>query len=259
MTETQKTDVQVRIAGAHVAELIWSRPPNNYIDAALVREIADTLEQLDATPACRVVVLAPEGKHFCAGSNLAARDRARDDGAVSDLYGEARRLFRTAKPLVAAVNGGAIGGGLGLALAADFRIVADDARLSANFSRLGYFPGFGMTATLPRLIGQQRAAQMFYTGRRVGAEEAVALGLAERMAPRAELRAAALAFAEEIAGSGPLSVMAIRARLRSGLAEAVDEAIALESAQQARLRQTRDFVEGVAAVAERRTPVFGGN
>jgi enoyl-CoA hydratase/carnithine racemase len=259
MAEPQKAEVEVRMAGAHVAELVWNRPPNNYIDAALVREIADTLERLDATPACRVVVLSPEGKHFCAGSNLAARDRARDDGAVSDLYGEAKRLFRTAKPLVAAVNGGAIGGGLGLALAADFRIVADDARLSANFSRLGYFPGFGMTATLPRLIGQQRAAQMFYSGRRVGAEEALALGLAERVALRAELRAAALAFAEEIAGSAPLSVMAIRARLRTGLAAAVDEAIALESAQQARLRKTRDFVEGVAAVAERRAPAFSGN
>jgi enoyl-CoA hydratase/carnithine racemase len=184
--------------------------------------------------------------------------RARDDTSVSELYREATRSFRTAKPIVAAVNGAAIGGGLGLALAADFRVVANDARLSANFSRLGYFPGFGLTVTLPRLIGAQKAAQLLYSGRRVAAQEAVALGLADAFAPRADLQAAVLEFAAEIAVSAPLSVMAIRSVLRADLPAAIGSAIARESGEQARLRTTQDFLEEVRASAERRSPLLSG-
>ena len=249
---------RIHQAGQHVFEIQWSRPPNNFIDAELARGIAQALEALDNEPDCRVVILAPEGKHFCGGANLTERDRARDTGAAGALYAEAVRLFRTAKPIVASVQGGAIGGGLGMALAADFRVVADDVRMSANFSRLGYYPGFGLTATLPRLIGSQQAAVLLYTGRRVKADEALKLGLAEKLVPREELRSASLAFAAEIAASAPLSVLAIRARMRGSLAQTVVEALAIESAEQGRLRTTRDFLEGVKASGERRPPVFIG-
>lgn len=245
-------------AGHHVAEIKWCRPPNNFIDADLARGIAQALEQLDGDRDCRVVILAPEGKHFCGGANLAQRDRSRDTDAASALYREALRLFRTSKPIIAAVQGAAIGGGLGLALAADFRVVADDARLSANFSRLGYFPGFGLTATLPRLIGIQRASQLLYSGRRVKAPEALEIGLADKLAPRDELHGVSLAFAREIAESAPLSVMAIRARMRGSLAETVTDALKIESAEQGRLRVTKDFLEGVQATAEKRQPLFTG-
>jgi enoyl-CoA hydratase/carnithine racemase len=258
MADSPSSDVQVRPAGAHVAEVVWSRPPNNFFDATLLRAIADAVEALDGDPSCRVVVLAPEGKHFCAGSNLAARDRSRDGDAAGEVYRQGARLFNTAKPIVAAVQGAAVGGGLGLALAADFRIVADDARLSANFSRLGYFPGFGLTLTLPRLIGAQAASRMFYTGRRVQAREAVDLGLADQIAPRDELRQACLAFAAEIAETAPLSVAALRSLMRADLQASIAGAIALESAEQARLRSTSDFVEGVKATVEHRPPCFTG-
>jgi 2-(1,2-epoxy-1,2-dihydrophenyl)acetyl-CoA isomerase len=258
MSATTSFDVRVCPAGPHVAEITWSRPPNNFIDAELTRGIADALQSLESDSSCRAVVLAPEGKHFCGGANLASRDRTQDTDAASALYREAIRLFKTTKPIVAAVQGAAIGGGLGLALAADFRVISDDARLSANFSRLGYFPGFGLTFTLPRLIGVQQASLLLYTGRRVRAEEAVDIGLAEMMVSRNELRSSSLTLAIEIAESAPLSVTAIRARMRADLAASVASAIAFESAEQARLRVTQDFREGVQAAAQRRPPSFTG-
>lgn len=259
MSATPSFEPQIRSAAPHVAEIVWSRPPNNHLDAELVRGIAEALEALDADPSCRAVVLAPEGKHFCGGANLAGRARSLDNDAAGELYRQALRMFRTAKPVVAAVQGAAIGGGLGLALAADFRVLSDDARLSANFSRLGYFPGFGLTVTLARLVGVQKASLLLYSGRRVPAQEALGMGLAEAIAARSELRSASIAFAAEIAGSAPLSVTAIRSRMRAGLAASVEAAIAFESAEQVRLRATKDFAEGVQASAERRPPSFTGS
>jgi enoyl-CoA hydratase/carnithine racemase len=161
-------------------------------------------------------------------------------------------MFATRKPIVAAVQGGAIGGGLGLALTADFRIVDETSRLAANFVKLGMHPGFGLTVTLPRLVGEQRAAELFLTGRRVAGEEAVKIGLADRFTDATSLRADALSFAREIAGNAPLAVQATRATLRLGLRDAVAARLEHESGEQQRLAATADFREGVRAVAERR-------
>ena len=160
------------VNGTALVEL--RRPPNNFFDRALITNLADAFERLDADAACRASVLAAAGKHFCAGANFADNDPLAD-GATADrvhLYDEAVRLFATKKPVVAAVHGAAIGGGLGLALFADFRVATVVARFSANFARLGLHHGFGLSVTLPRLVGQQRAAELLYTGRRVGGEEA---------------------------------------------------------------------------------------
>ena len=249
---------EVRDAGAHVAEIAWSRPPNNFMDPDLVREIADALERLDLDDACRAVVLAPAGKHFCAGANLAGRDRSRDTGAASALYEQGIRLYGTAKPIVAALQGSTVGGGLGIALATDFRVAADDAKLTANFAKLGYYPGFGLTATLPRLLGAQRASHLLLSGRRLAAPEALAIGLVDAVVPAAELRKAAIAFAADLASAAPLSSRAIRQRLRGDLQQQVRAALEIEAKEQARLRATEDFREGVAATAERRPPAFRG-
>ena len=154
------------------------------------------------------------------------------------------------------MQGAAIGGGLGLALAADFRVVAPEARLSANFARLGFHQGFGLSVTLPRLVGHQRAAELLYTGRRVDGDEALAMGLADRLVPLDEVRDAAFAFAADIAASAPLAVESIRATLRGDLAEQVAAATDHEMAEQLRLRRTADFAEGAKAMSERRTPRF---
>lgn len=161
--------------------------------------------------------------------------------------------------MVAAIQGAAIGGGFGLALVADFRVVSPDARFAANFVKLGIHPGFGLTYTLPRIIGQQRASLMFYTGRRITGEEALAWGLADILAPSDRLRAAASELAAEIAENAPLAVLSTRATMRQGIAEAVKAATDREHLEQARLIHTEDHREGVKAVNERRPGRFAGN
>ena len=259
-------DIAVKKSG-FVALIEIRRPPNNFFDIALIREIAGALEALDEDQDCRAVVLASEGKAFCAGANFGdgnALDPAGRmpsepaQGMAGHLYIEAVRLFRTGKPIIAAVHGAAVGGGLGLALVADFRVTCPEARFCANFTRLGFHPGFGLTTTLPEAIGTTNAALMFYTSRRVTGEDAHRMGLASVLVAQAEVRAAAQKLAAEIAENAPLGVMATRATLRAGLAERVKAATDHELAEQSRLRQTDDFREGVKAMAERRVPNFAG-
>jgi enoyl-CoA hydratase/carnithine racemase len=177
---------------------------------------------------------------------------------AGDLYAQAARLFRARLPVVAAVQGAAVGGGLGLACSADFRVASPAARFSANFARLGLHQGFGLSVTLPAIVGQQHANLMLYTGRRVKGEDAAGLGLADLLADPDGLRAAAHGLAAEIAAAAPLAVRSIRATQRAGLAERVTAAMAAELTQQDQLRRTADFAEGVRASAERRPPQFEG-
>ncbi len=166
------------------------------------------------------------------------------------------RLFRTRKPVVAAVQGAAIGGGLGLALVADFRVICESTRFSANFVKLGVHAGFGISHVLPRIVGRQRASLMLYTGRRVGAAEAMAMGLGDLLATPDDIREQAIALAAEIAQAAPLAVESTRMTLRAGLAEAVERQVQHEFAEQSRLARTQDHVEGVRAVTERRAGRF---
>ena len=138
-------DVTVEQHGAHVGIVCLHRPPNNYFDTALVEAVAAAYEELDASGWCRAVVLASEGRHFCAGLDFAGN--AGQD--IAALYRAALRLFAAPLPVVAAVQGAAIGGGCGLALSADFRVATPQTRFSANFARLGFHHGFALTVTLP--------------------------------------------------------------------------------------------------------------
>lgn len=261
MTETAAAP-EVQISHEkHVAVVEICRPPHNFFDVKLIKELADAFEALDNDGNCRAIVLAAQGTAFCAGANFGDPKRRNDTDSprrVNPLYFEAIRMFSCAKPVVAAIHGSAIGGGLGLALTGDFRVTCAEAKFAANFNRLGFHPGFGLTVTLPRLIGIQKAAMMFYTGRRVGGEQAVEWGLADVLAPREQVRAEAIRLATEIATSAPLAVVATRATLRRGLVDAVRNAVAHESEQQNAQFKTEDFKEGVAATAARRDPEFKG-
>jgi enoyl-CoA hydratase/carnithine racemase len=252
-------DLGVDIAGL-VATVEMRRPPDNHFDNVMIHQLAVTYEALDAREDCRAIVLCAEGKSFCAGADLKNRpdtaSSSEGDGPVKHLYREALRLFRTKKPVVAAVHGPAVGGGLGVAVSADFRITCKEARFSANFTRLGLHPGFGLSHTLPRLIGEQQAAMMFLTGRRIAGDEAFAIGLADQLVARDDVRAAALALATEIAHSAPLAVISIRETLRRGLAEKVEAITERELFEQEWLRRTEDFQEGVKAYGEKRLPEF---
>src|SRR6202453_474943 len=254
-------DIGVEKTG-HVALVEIRRPPNNFFNAALIKEIAAAFEELDADPDCRALVLAAQGKSFCVGANFGGDDSGGGEllsgprPGAAHLYIEGNRLFRTKKPIVAAVHGAAVGGGLGLAMVADFRVTCKEARFSANFTRLGFHPGFGLTVTLPAVIGPTKAALMFYTSRRVPGDEAHAIGLADVLVPQDKVREAALSLATEIAENSPLGLIATRTTLRGDIADRVRAATEHELAEQSRLRKTEDFKEGVKARADRRPPLF---
>lgn len=257
-------DVDVVVDDDYVASVEIRRPPNNFFDLGLIDSMADAMRALDDDPACRAVVLCSRGKHFCAGANFASGSSPLDDallnpdGSPRHLYDAAVDLFATHTPVVAAIQGAAIGGGLGVACFADFRVAAPEARFSANFARLGFHHGFGLSVTLPRIVGNQRALELLYTGRRITGEDALAIGLADRLAPLDELRDEAHALAAEIAGSAPLAVDSIRQTMRGDLADVVRAATDREQAEQDRLQRTEDWREGVAAMTERRPPEFHG-
>jgi enoyl-CoA hydratase/carnithine racemase len=255
-------EVGVSIDG-HIATVEIRRPPNNFLDVDLIADLASVLEALDDDGNVRSIVLAAAGKHFCAGANLKKRvdDEAAGKKQVArprHLYHEAQRLVATRKPIVAAVHGSAIGAGLGLALVADFRVTCKEARLAANFTAMGYHPGFGMTVTLPRVVGHQKAKWLFLTGRRIPGEEAYAIGLADRLVPQDQVRQVAQEMAAEIAKAGPLGVQAARETLNLDLVAQFRVATEREMFEQSILRETDDFKEGVKAGFDRREPVFTG-
>jgi enoyl-CoA hydratase/carnithine racemase len=259
------TDIGVSLDG-HVMTVEIQRPPNNFFDHALIRQIADAFTEADENPDCRAIVLAAQGKNFCAGANFGT---GKDDDSGSQdfteegfrnttgiLYREAARLFANRKPVVGAIQGAAVGGGLGLALVPDFRVACPEARFAANFVKLGIHQGFGLSISLPRVIGQQAASMMLLTGRRVTGEEALRLGLVDVLVPQTALREEALKLATEIAENAPLAVKSVRATLRSDLAAAIATATEHELKEQQWLRATEDAQEGIRSVAERRPGRF---
>jgi enoyl-CoA hydratase/carnithine racemase len=253
-------DVSVVLEPSGVATVEIQRPPANFFDVELIGALADACEALGQGD-CRAIVLCAQGRHFCAGADFSGgRTGAAGDApfTIATLYEQAARLFRAPVPIVAAVHGAAIGGGLGLACAADFRVLGPRARLSANFARLGFHQGFALTLTLPAIVGRQRALDLLYTGRRVDGEEALRIGLADRLVPDEDVRVAAHELAGQLARSAPLAVRSIRATMREPLLEQLTAALARESSEQERLRVTVDFREGVRASAERREPIFEG-
>lgn len=266
MTGTERIfgDLGVDSAAAPgVALMEIRRPPTNHFNVALIASIADAVEWLDGLDEVRALVLAAQGRHFCAGGDFSTGsdnygNPLDGDAAVriNPLYTQAVRLFGGRKPMVAAVQGAAVGGGLGLALACDFRVASESARFVGNFANLGITQGFGVSATLPRAVGQQQAAMMLYTGRRVKGGEAHEMGLVDVYTGEEDPRPAALALAQEIADNAPLAVEAIRAILRKGLQEQVRAAVEREFLEQRWLSQTKDHAEGVKAVADRRKGDF---
>lgn len=234
--------------------------PYNFINPDMLQELLTAMRELDESHTCRVIVISSAHKVFCAGADFKSElERGTDLGTASkQFYAIAMQLFDIGTPMVAAIEGAAIGAGFGLTLLADFRVCSPDATLSANFNRLGIHPGFGISVTLPRIVGVANAELLLYTGRRIKGDEAERLGLVTRLAPVGAVMKAALELAQEIALSAPLAVQHTRETLRAGLADKVREANKREQQIQAQEVLTADFKEGVMATAERRPPVFKG-
>lgn len=251
----------------HVAVIEMQTPPHNFLTPALVEAIAETLESYEADADVRAAVLCAQGRSFCAGANFGGGDGPLGEGSAREpvggstterLYAAAARLCEVSTPFVAAVQGPAIGGGLGLAMAANLRVTCPEARFSANFAALGIHQGFGLSVLLPEVLGPTRSAEVLLTARRYDGEAATALGLADRCVAAEDLRDEAIGLASSIAVNAPLALRAINRTLRSGLGDRVREATLHEAEQQRLLSSTEDAAEGIRSVSERRPGDFTG-
>lgn len=253
-------DLAVKLEG-HVGWVEIKRPPYNFFDIELIQNLGKAFKALEQKSECRAIVLVSDGSAFCAGANFSSKggDSVLGEGGQSNpLYEAGVELFDCKLPIVAAIQGPAIGGGLGLALVADFRVCCVEAKFSANFVRLGIHPGFGLTHTLPALIGQQKAALMFYTGRRINGEQAVEWGLADILCEHHHVRDEAYKLASEIAEGAPLALKSIKTTLRMGIKEKLIQQTQRENDEQAWQKLTVDFKEGIASVTEKRKGKFVG-
>ena len=224
-----------------------------------VEDVATAFERFDEDLSVGAVLLCAQGRSFCAGADFSARSGDGLGGSSTErLYAAAARLVEVGVPVVAAVQGPAIGGGLGLAMTASLRVTCPEARFSANFVKLGIHQGFGLSVTLPELVGPSTASLVLLSGRRFDGEEATRLGLADVCVPADDLRASAMALAAEVASGAPLALRAVNRTLRAGLGERIRAATTHEAAEQARLGATEDAREGMRAVAERRPGRFTG-
>lgn len=242
---------------SHVGQVEINRGPHNYFDIETLSEVADHIDSL-IDQKCRAIVLCSAGKNFCAGADFSGREGSSSSSTVH-VYDIAARIFRADIPIVAAVQGAAIGGGLGLAMSADFRVGSSSTRLAANFAQLGFHHGFGLSVTLPRVVGEQAAAELLLTGRRITGDVGHRIGLLDYLVEDQNIRQRAHELAVEIASSAPLAVQSIRRTLRGDIADRAVNAMKHERIEQERLQKTDDFREGVRAVSERRSPKFSGS
>ncbi len=241
-----------------VALIQLNRPPVNALSAELVSDVDEAVGRAEDA-AIRAVVIAG-GDHFAAGADIKefgeifASDS--DDQPARGLSEVVGRLESLAKPTIAAVRGYALGGGLELAMGADFRYLAEDARVGQPEIKLGIIPGAGGTQRLARLVGYQKAKELIFSGRMVGAEEALGTGLADKVFPADELVEAALADAAEWASGPTLAFGASKRAMAAGFG--VEDGLAVEVAEFRSLFSTADAAEGVAAFIQKRDADFKG-
>jgi 2-(1,2-epoxy-1,2-dihydrophenyl)acetyl-CoA isomerase len=249
-----------------VATLTLNRPDRlNALNAELGVALSQALERVADDSEIRVVVVTGAGRAFCAGGDLAAIRAARDRGATAELEPLLRagqkmvlRMRTMRQPVIAAVNGAAAGGGMNIALAADIRIAAHDALFAQSFAKVGLFPDYGGTFLLPRLVGEARAAEMFYTGDLIDAQTALRLGIVNRVVPASQLAEEARSLAEKIAAGPPLAIRAVKQVLFAAEREALSQALELEVRTQIECFRSDDCGEGLRAFFEKRAPRFQG-
>lgn len=257
-------NIELRIEDG-IARLALNRPDlRNAMTPAMGEEVRDAVVRIDADDSVRVAVVTGAGRAFCAGADLA--DLAQEAGLRKDragLGGE-RNFYRDflsigtlRVPVIAAINGHAIGAGFCFALGADLRVLHEKAKLGMTFVRLGIHPGMGATWNLPRLIGPALAAELFYTGRLIEAPEALARGIVNRVAGD-DFDEVVNELAGRIRDNAPLAVQAVKATLRGSEKHTLGEALAAEGEAQAKTFRTRDAAEGIGAMLEKRAAVFEG-
>jgi enoyl-CoA hydratase/carnithine racemase len=249
-----------------IGEITLNRPANrNAMTPDVLEGLAAAVACAKSDPALRCVIVTGRGKSFCAGADFRAR---REEALEAPAAPAHERAYQTYAPFlslldlevpsVAAMQGHAIGGGLGLAIVCDLRVANQAARYGANFVRLGLHPGMANTYLLPRLMGVPNAVELLLTGRLVDGTEAARRGLVHYAVPEAEVLVKARALAAEIASAAPLAVRWTKRSLYEGLAWDPRTAARREALLQSRSFETEDFREGVAALLGKREPRFEG-
>ncbi len=257
---------QVLLVEHHVAVAVvtMNRPKaKNALDAALLSALRDSLQQLGEDAATRAIVLTGAGGAFCAGADLKAA--MTDPEAFSNLdqtmtryHSVIRAIVNAPKPVIAMVEGPAVGFGCDMALACDMRFLATDAYLEERFVKIGLMPDGGGSFWLPRLVGLGKAMELMLTGDRISADQALALGLANRVVGSDVLRDETMKLADKLSKGPPLAFAAIKQAVRASLGGTIDDALDRERAGQTKLLQSNDCMEGVMAWMQKREPSFVG-
>lgn len=245
-----------------IATVTLDNPPSNLLNVSVLKELDQAFGELEATDAVRVVVLAASGRFFCPGADLKELAQLNTAYQGSELSGLGQallnRIERFDKPVIAAINGTCLGGGLELAMACHIRVAAAGIQLGLPEIKLGLIPGFGGTQRLPRIIGPSKAAELILTGEAITAEEAMALGLVNRVVPLADLLKQAQVLAGMITAKGRLAIQSALRAIRTGLDSPLAEGLAREAELFGELCETADAKEGITAFLEKRQPKFTG-
>ena len=250
-----------------VGTVLLNRPGKLNAFAGEMRDmIGDAVEQLGGDPSIRAIVITGEGRGFCAGADidylheLVAEGNARDFQRLLVAGERVVTEIRAAeKPVIAAINGPAAGGGANLALACDLRIMADTASIGQTFVRIGLHPDWGGTFLLPRLVGASRALELMWSGRMVGAEEALAIGLVNRVVPAAAIRDEAMAWARQLAAAPPLAAARIKRAVHESLDSDLETMLGIELENQLVCFESQDVKRGLFAFSGKETPRFEGD
>lgn len=255
-------EFQVDVVGAIEIWTILGQARRNTLSRAMVSELEGHIERVSSHSSVRVVILTGEGnKAFCAGADLKERvNMAEPDirAFLSQLRQTLRAMEKSHCVFIAAMNGVAFGGGTELALACDLRIASEGAELGLTEVKLGIIPGGGGTQRLSRLIGLAKAKEFILTGRKMSAQEALALGLLSQLSKSENLLSEALTWARQIAENAPIAVAAAKHAIDEGFSMNLDSALETEQAYYAKTLFTEDRLEGLRAFAEKRAPKYSG-
>ncbi|PKB72780.1 MAG: hypothetical protein BZY75_05120 [SAR202 cluster bacterium Io17-Chloro-G7] len=259
-------------ASEHIAWLTINRPQRrNAIDDLTIRELAEAIEDIGSDDAVRVAILTGAGEAFCAGGDLHTLPGGEEPGAwASENTDDISRSFKSAqrlilglqgieKPVIAMINGVAVGAGFDLACACDIRIGSPKARFMVAYVRIGLFPGFGGTWVYPRTLGSMgKAAEMLFTGDFMEAEEAYRLGFLNKLVPEDELKVTTLEMARKIAAGPPIAIRLSKLMLYQGLEFNLETALKMAAAAETITLTSRDHREGTSAIRESRKPLYEG-
>ena len=245
-----------------VATVVLKNPPVNALSTALLAELGNAMASIDSDSAVRSVVLTGDGSYFSAGADLKEIMTIGLDEAPKvvarghEVYG---RIARLRVPVIAAINGLALGGGLELALACDLRIAGESAKLGATEVNFGLMPAYGGTQRLPRLIGVAKAKEMIFSGNMINAAEALRIGLVNKVVPAGQELRAARDLAHTIAERAPKAVAASKRAIDRGIEEKLAAGLQQETEEfEQEVLKSEDLGEGVSAFIERRPPKFKG-